>query len=141
MPTLPADVLAVLMPFACLFSPSIFSHIQVLFLGAVLTPGPRTVASCLREVGLEDERHFTNYHRVLNRATWSPRHGARLLLLALIEAFVPQGPILLGLDDTIERRRGDHIKARGIYRDPVSSSHGHFVKCTSSSAVDCVGCA
>ncbi len=129
MPTLPADVLAVLMPFSCLFSPTIWAHIQVLFAGAVLSPGPRTVASCLRAMGLEDECHFTNYHRVLSRSRWSPRHGARLLLLALIQAFVPDGPLLLGLDDTIERRRGEHIKARGIYRDPVRSSHGHFVKC------------
>ncbi|BCM90473.1 hypothetical protein IAD21_02326 [Abditibacteriota bacterium] len=130
MPTLPAEVLAVLMPFASVFSPTTFAHIQVLFVGALLTPGPRTIASCLRAVGLEDESHFTNYHRVLNRAKWSSRSASRLLLLALIEAFVPQGPILLGLDDTIERRRGAHIKARGIYRDPVRSSHGHFVKCS-----------
>ncbi len=33
-----------------------------------------------------------------------------------------------GLDDTIERRRGKRIAAKGIYRDPVRSSHGHFVK-------------
>jgi hypothetical protein len=33
-----------------------------------------------------------------------------------------------GLDDTIERRRGKRIAAQGIYRDPVRSSHGHFVK-------------
>ncbi|BCM88468.1 hypothetical protein IAD21_00301 [Abditibacteriota bacterium] len=129
MPTLPAEVLAVLVPFASVFSPATWSHIQVLFLGAVLTPGPRTIASCLRAVGLEGECHFTTYHRVLNRAKWSSRHASRLLLLALIEAFVPDGPLLLGLDDTIERRRGEHIKARGIYRDPVRSSHGHFVKC------------
>jgi hypothetical protein len=35
---------------------------------------------------------------------------------------------VLALDDTLERRWGRRIRARGIYRDPVRSSHGHFVK-------------
>ena len=69
-----------------------------------------------------------NYHRVLNRAAWSGRAAARVLLGLLLDAFVPAGPVLLGLDDTIERRRGKRISAKGIYRDPVRSSHGHFVK-------------
>lgn len=34
----------------------------------------------------------------------------------------------MGLDDPIERRKGKRIKAKGIYRDPVRSSHGHVVK-------------
>jgi hypothetical protein len=69
-----------------------------------------------------------NYHRVLSRAAWSGRAAARVLLGLLVDAFVPAGPVLLGLDDTIERRRGKRISAKGIYRDPVRSSHGHFVK-------------
>lgn len=46
----------------------------------------------------------------------------------IIDAFVLECPLLMALDDTIERRRGAMIAARGIYRDPVHSSHGHFVK-------------
>ena len=65
---------------------------------------------------------------MLSRARWSTREAARLLLGLLIQAFVPAGPVILGLDDTIERRRGKHIKAKGIYRDPVRSSDAHFVK-------------
>ena len=38
------------------------------------------------------------------------------------------GPLLVALDDTLERRRGAQIAAKGIYRDPVRSSQGHFVK-------------
>ena len=53
---------------------------------------------------------------------------ARRLLLLLVQAFTPEGPVIIGLDDTLERRWGAKIKARGIYRDPVRSSHGHFVK-------------
>jgi hypothetical protein len=51
-----------------------------------------------------------------------------VLLGLLLDAFAPRGPVLLGLDETIERRRGKRIGAKGIYRDPVRSSLGHFVK-------------
>ncbi|WP_043343185.1 IS701 family transposase [Belnapia moabensis] len=103
-------------------------HAEVLLVGAILAPGRRTVASILRIAGLSRERRFVNYHRVLNRAAWSGRAAAKVLLGLLLDAFVPAGPVLLGLDDTIERRRGACIAAKGIYRDPVRSSHGHFVK-------------
>src|SRR5215211_5442894 len=82
----------------------------------------------LRITGLGRERRFVNYHRVLNRAAWSGRAAARVLLGLLLDAFAPRGPVILGLDDTIERRRGKRIGAKGIYRDPVRFSHGHFVK-------------
>jgi hypothetical protein len=71
---------------------------------------------------------FTTFHRVLNRNRWSGRQLARCLLRELVAAFVPEGPVVVGIDETIERRWGVRIKARGIYRDPVRSSHGHFVK-------------
>jgi hypothetical protein len=79
-------------------------------------------------MGLSKEKNFQNYHRVLNRAEWSSRAVSQVLLLMLLRIFAPCEPIVMGLDDTIERRRGDKIKAKGIYRDPVRSSHGHFVK-------------
>ena len=100
----------------------------MLLLGAILAPGKRTVTSCLRIMGLRGESHFVNYHRVLSRARWSGRAASRLLLGLLVNRFVPTGPIVLGIDDTIERRRGKRIQAKGIYRDPVRSSHSHFVK-------------
>src|SRR6202035_43262 len=50
-------------------------------------------------------------------------------LILLVRALVPIGaPVVIGFDDTIERRWGAKISARGIYRDPVRSSKGHFVK-------------
>jgi hypothetical protein len=79
-------------------------------------------------MGLSQERRFVNYHRVLNRARWRGREASRLLLGLLVTRVVPTGPLLLGIDDTIERRRGKRIQAKGIYRDPVRSSHSHFVK-------------
>ena len=125
---LPARFAAVILCFAPLFRQLTWRHAQVLLIGAILVPGQRTVTSILRVSGLGWERRFVNYHRVLNRAAWSGRAAARVLLGLLLEAFVPKGPVLLGLDDHIERRRGKCISAKGIYRDPVRSSKGHFVK-------------
>ena len=128
MPRLPARFAAVILAFAPLFVHRSWQHARVLLVGAILTPGRRTVASVLRITGRSHERRFVNYHRVLSRAAWCPRTGARTLLGLLVDAFVPSGPVILALDDTNERRWGRRIKGRGIYRDPVRSSDGHFVK-------------
>jgi DDE superfamily endonuclease len=129
MRTLPEGMIRVLVPFAPLFSKSVWGHVQVLIVGAILAPGKRTVASALRAVGLDNERRFCRYHRVLSRAKWSTQEASRILLGLLVEAFVPEGdPLVVGIDETLERRQGRRIVAKGIYRDPVRSSHGHFVK-------------
>ena len=125
---LPPRFAAVILCFAPLFFQRSWRHAEMLLIGAILTPGQRTVTSILRITGLGRERRFVNYHRVLNRAAWSGRAAARVLLGLLLDAFVPKGPVILGLDDTIERRRGKRISAKGIHRGPVRSSHGHFVK-------------
>jgi hypothetical protein len=125
---LPPRFATVILSFAPLFFQRSWRHAEVLLLGAILAPGTRTVTRLLRITGLAQERPFVNYHRVLNRAVWSPRAAAGILLRLLVAAFAPCGPVVLGLDDTIERRRGARIAAKGIYRDPVRSSHGHFVK-------------
>ena len=127
MRTLPTTMIQVLAPFAPLFSKRVWHHAQTLLAGAILAPGRRTVASALRAVGLEQERQFCRYHRVLSRAAWSGREVSRILLGLLVEAFVPEGPLVVGVDETLERRRGKKISAKGIYRDPVRSSHSHFV--------------
>ena len=118
-----------LVNFADLFTCPTWPHVIVLLAGAILAPGRRTVAAALRILGRDHEGDFCTFHRVLNRASWSSRAVARHLLRMLVQAFVPTAaPIVIGLDDTIERRWGAKIKARGIYRDPVRSSKGHFVK-------------
>ena len=111
----------------CFTAPS-WEHVLVLVMGALLAPGKRTVSSCLHMTGRADAANFASYHQILNRACWSPRAVARRLLGLVVERLVPDGPIVIGMDDTIERRWGRRISARGIYRDPVRSSHGHFVK-------------
>jgi hypothetical protein len=127
--TLPPQMVQALAPFAPLFSRRVFRHVQVLVAGAILAPGNRTVASALRAMGLDQEKRFHRYHRVLSRARWSSREVARVLLGLLVEAFVPEGsPLVLGIDETLERRYGRKISARGVYRDPVRSTHQTFVK-------------
>ena len=128
MPTLPTTMVQVLAPFVPLFSERVWAHVRLLLAGAILAPGKRTVASALRAVGLQQERRFCRYHRVLSRAAWSSRQASRALLGLLVETFVPEGPLVVGIDQTLERRRGKKIAAKGIYRDPVRSSHSHFVK-------------
>jgi hypothetical protein len=128
MRTLPTTMIQALVPFAPLFSKRVWEHAQLLLAGAILAPGRRTVGSALRAVGLDREKRFHRYHRVLSRASWSSREAARVLLGLLVKTFVSEGPLVLGVDETLERRRGKKIAAKGIYRDPVRSSHGHFVK-------------
>jgi DDE superfamily endonuclease len=115
-------------PFATAFTAPTLRSVLVLIAGTILAPGRRTVTSALSLVGLREITTFTTFHRVLNRNRWSGRHLALLLLQVLVEAFVPKGPVVIAIDETIERRWGARIRARGIYRDPVRSSHGHFVK-------------
>jgi DDE superfamily endonuclease len=130
MRTLPALMIAVLVPFAPLFSARVFEHVQVLVAGAILAPGKRTVACALRAMGLDRQKNFCRYHRVLNRAKWSGQEASRVLLRLLVEAFVPDGALIIGVDETLERRRGKKITAKGIYRDPVRSSRNQLVKST-----------
>src|ERR671927_317298 len=126
---LPEMIIRLLRPFEPVFSRRVWPWATTLLVGAILAPGPRTVAAALRVLGLQDDRPFGNYHRVLNRARWSSRALSRILCTQLVDAFVPPGaPVLVGLDDTIERRGGAKIAAKGIYRDPVRSSKEHFVK-------------
>jgi hypothetical protein len=129
MPSSVPEVLAMWMrPFASSFTAAVWRHVLVLVAGTLLTPGRRTVTAVLRVMGLDQAAGFAVYHRVLSKKGWSSRAVAHRLLLLLVAAFVPEGPVVVGIDDTIEQRWGTKIKARGIYRDPVRSSHGHFVK-------------
>ena len=129
MRTLPPKMVQVLAPFAPLFSKRIWQHAQLLLVGAILAPGRRTVGSALRAMGLDQQKRFHRYHRVLSRASWSSREASRVLLGLLVETFVPEGgPLVLGIDETLERRYGKKIAARGVYRDPVRSTHETFVK-------------
>ena len=127
--TLPDAIVAVLVPFATLFTNPTWQKAQLLLVGAILTPGQRTVAAALRVMGRSNQDDYARYHEVLNRAVWSPREGARILLMLLLQ-YLDRGdsPLVFGIDETLERRRGAKISARGIYRDAVRSSRQQLVK-------------
>lgn len=126
--SMPVTLMRLIVRFAPLLSKGVWEHAQVLIVGALLAPGKRTVTAVLRVMGLSQEKQFQKYHRVLNRARWSGGAVARMLLGLVVDTFVLSGPVVIGIDDTLERRRGQKIKAKGIYRDPVRSSRSQMVK-------------
>jgi len=128
MRSLPTTCISVMAVFAPVFSKPGWQPVKGLLTGAILAPGRRTITAALRVMGLNAEPHVQREHRVRNRAVWSPLTASRLLLRRLVAVFVPWGVVVWGLDDTMERRRGEHMRAKGIYRDPGRSSHAHVVK-------------
>ena len=120
------EVVALLQTFAVVFTRPTFAHVVVLLCGAILAPGRRTVAAMLRAVGLREERHFTSYHRVLNRAVWSPLRLSRLLLELIVTTLLPpHAPLILVIDSTLVRRTGRRIVWKGRFHDAVRSQPGH----------------
>src|SRR5512144_2013247 len=128
MAVLPAELGLIIKGFAPLFSRRGWRHAQVRLIGAIIAPRNRTVAAMLPILSQGQERRFKTYHRVLSRARWSALAGSGILLRMLVKHFAADGPVVMGRDDTVERRRGEKISARGIYRDPVRSSKSPFVK-------------
>lgn len=128
MPTLPPAMLHLLAPFAPLFSRRVWCHTLVLVAGTLLGPGKRTICAALRAMGLSQPKRFARYHRVLNRAKWSRLAVARVLLGVLVATCAPGGPVVVGVDETIARRWGAQIAAKGLYRDAVRPGTGYFVK-------------
>ncbi len=122
-----AEILAVLSAFSSEFSRPTLKNIQTLLIGALLCRGPRRVSSVLRVMGLASEGNFSNYHRVLNRAQWNSLMLAKIMLGLLIKLLPKSWPILIAVDETLERRLGKKIKAKGLYRDAVQSSQSNVV--------------
>jgi hypothetical protein len=116
---LPPSFVAWLAPFLTAFSRRSRSTTAALTVGALLAVGPRTVTNCLRALGLAEHPSFTAFHRVLNRNAWSGLALARTLRHMVVAAFVPTGPIILGLDHTLERRRGPRIGPAGRFYDAI----------------------
>ena len=112
--TLPDAIVAVLLPFATLFTSPTWQKAQLLLVGAVLTPGQRTVAAALRVMGRSGHRDYARYHEVLNRAVWSSREVARVLLVLLLQHLDGgDGPLIFGIDETLERRRAAPRSGQG----------------------------
>jgi hypothetical protein len=123
MPTPPSEIIQLLSTFRVAFTARTFAKALTLLYGTILAPGRRTVASALRAVGLISDQHFTNYHRVLNRDHWSPWVLSKILLSLIIRlCLAPDMPLILIIDDTLERRQGRKIRYKGTFYDAVRST-------------------
>lgn len=120
-------ILTLLAAFASEFSSPTWKNIQVLLEGAILCRGPRRISHVLRVMGLASIRNFSKYHRVLSRAQWNGLTLSKILLGLLVKLLPESWPILIAVDETLERRRGKKIKSKGLYRDAVRSSQSHVV--------------
>lgn len=126
--TMPQEMMRVILPFVSLFSERVWDYAQILLMGALLAPGKRTVSAALTVMGLKDDPQYQNYHRVLNRAKWCGLTASKILLGLLVSVFVAaNAPIILGVDETLERRQGEQIKQKGVFRDAVRSSKKYLV--------------
>lgn len=128
MPSLSPAILSILLPFASLFSRPAWNNALTLLVGTILCRGKRTVCAALRVMGLNHNPNFSKYHHVLNRVVWSPLQGSKILLNILLKLMGKDKPLVMFIDETLERRKGPKIKARGYYRDAVRSSKGVVVK-------------
>jgi hypothetical protein len=118
-------IVGLLQVFAEAFTRPTFAHAVVLVYGTILAPGRRTVAAALRAVGLRDELRFTGYHRVLNRAVWSPLRVSRLLLGLIVGTLLAaDAPLVVLIDATLVRRTGRRIPYKGRFHDAVRSQQG-----------------
>jgi hypothetical protein len=140
---IPPALAAWLSVFRCCFTAPVWNRVLVLVAGAVLAPGKRTVTRALRVMGLAEEPQFRRYHEVLGRARWDSKAVARRLLLHLLDRLLPDGPVVIGIDDTIERRWGAKIKAcpreGGGHAASIATRYGPR-RGTSSRPAACAGC-
>ena len=118
--TVPVTLTRLIVKFAPAFSKRVWEQVQILVVGALLAPGQRTVSAGLRVMGLSQARHFQNYHRVLNRARWSSLAVAHVLLEMVVHTFASTGAVVIGLDDTLERRRGRSLRPKASTATPCA---------------------
>ena len=106
--------------FNTFFSPSMEKSSHIIHRYALM-PGKRTICAALRVMGLSNETNFSKYHHVLNRVEWSLLSAARILHNLIVSIAGSDNPLVFFIDETLERRKGPKIKAKGYYRDAGSS--------------------
>jgi hypothetical protein len=121
------EIISVLAAFAPLFTRPTWKNINTLLVGAILCRGARRITSILRVMGLSEIKNFSKFHRVLSRARWDSLAASKILFGLLIKLLPSDWPIIIAVDETLERRRGKKIKAKGAYRDAVASSQSRVV--------------
>jgi hypothetical protein len=107
------------------FTNPTYQRFSTLLVGAVLTTGRRTIANLLRTLRQLAPGHPTDYRRVLSRAPWSGLALGCALTRFLLDRLVPDGPVHLVGDDTVDGHPGRTVYGKGRHRDPVRSSHAY----------------
>jgi hypothetical protein len=120
---LPPQVTALLAALTPAFTQPTATRFITLLAGAILTTGRRTVANILRTLRHLAPGHRTDYQRVLSHAPWSALQLGCALAAFILRHFVPQGPVVLVGDDTVDGHKGPHVYGKARHRDAVRSTH------------------
>jgi len=121
--SIPSRATPLLLEFACAFTKPTFQRWLILLVAAILTTGRRTILNLLRPVGGLAPGHPASYHRVFSQRRWSPGKLARGLAGFILAHWVPQGPVFLAGDDTVDEHPGPQVFGKARHRDPVRSTH------------------
>jgi hypothetical protein len=122
---LPAEAQPLLHALAPAFTNPTYHRFATLAAAAILTTGRRTVANLLRTVGRLAPGHPASYRRVLSAAEWSGLELGCALTRFLLTHLVPNGPVDLVGDDTVDGHPGPTVYGKGRHRDAVRSSHAY----------------
>ncbi len=95
----------------------------LLFLGAVLARGRRTVTSWIRAAGLSDQFRPC-YTTVAAAGKKADQAAARLALAAVKPLVAGVERLTLALDDTPTPRYGPHVQGAGVHHNPTPGPAG-----------------
>lgn len=109
--------------FAPAFTRPTFARAVVMAFAAILTVGRRTVQNLLRTVGSLAPGHPSSYHRLFSSRRWRPWVLSRALARFILRCWVPEGPVMLAGDDTVDEHGGDRVYGKACHRDAVRSTH------------------
>ncbi|MBN9121691.1 MAG: transposase, partial [Planctomycetes bacterium] len=122
---LPPEARPLVAAFVFSFSGPTYQRFSTLLVGALLTTGRRTVANLLRTLRHLAPGHRTNYQRVLSRAPWSGLELGCALMRLVLDRLIPDGPVRLVGDDTVDGHKGPRVYGKARHRDAVRSTHSY----------------
>jgi hypothetical protein len=122
---LPPEAHPLVQVLAVHFANPTYPRFSALLVGALLTTGRRTVANVLRTLRHLAPGHRTDYQRVLSRAPWSGLALGCALMRYALDHLVPDGPVALVGDDTVDGHKGPKVYGKGRHRDAVRSTHSY----------------
>jgi hypothetical protein len=112
-----------LLAFAATFTSPTYQRWLLLCVAAIVTPGRRTITNLLRTVQSLVRGHPSSYHRVFSHRRWTLWGLGHALASFILTHWVPQGPVALAGDDTVEEHQGRKVFGKARHRDPVRSTH------------------